>query len=106
LVTADGYTVRRAVEDWLTFGLTDRDEATKITNRYLCDKHVLPLLGARKLRDLTAPQVDALLVGLSGTMISRRRALALVPGLDPAEWTPRELRHTFVSLVVGCWRAA
>jgi hypothetical protein len=28
-----------------------------------------------------------------------RRALALVPGLDPAEWTPRELRHSFVSLL-------
>ena len=28
-----------------------------------------------------------------------RRALALVPGLVPAEWTPRELRHSFVSLL-------
>ena len=28
-----------------------------------------------------------------------RRALALVPGLDPAEWTPRELRHSFVSVL-------
>ena len=28
-----------------------------------------------------------------------RRALTLVPGLDPAEWTPRELRHSFVSLL-------
>ena len=28
-----------------------------------------------------------------------RRALALVPGLDPNEWTPRELRHSFVSLL-------
>ncbi len=28
-----------------------------------------------------------------------RRALALVPGLDPADWTPRELRHSFVSLL-------
>jgi hypothetical protein len=27
-----------------------------------------------------------------------RRALALVPGLDPNEWIPRELRHSFVSL--------
>ena len=59
LVTADGYTVGQAVEDWLTYGLSNRNEATKITNRHLCDKHVLPLLGARKLRDVTAPQVDA-----------------------------------------------
>ena len=28
-----------------------------------------------------------------------RRALALVPGLDPNEWTPLELRHSFVSLL-------
>ena len=28
-----------------------------------------------------------------------RRALALVPGLNPADWTPRELRHSFVSLL-------
>jgi integrase len=28
-----------------------------------------------------------------------RRALRLVPGIDPSEWTPRELRHSFVSLL-------
>ena len=28
-----------------------------------------------------------------------RRALALVPSLDPLEWTPRELRHSFVSVL-------
>ena len=28
-----------------------------------------------------------------------RRALKLVPGLDPEEWTPRELRHSFVSVL-------
>ena len=28
-----------------------------------------------------------------------RRALALVPGIDPGEWTPRELRHSFVSVL-------
>ena len=28
-----------------------------------------------------------------------RRDLALVPGLNPADWTPRELRHSFVSLL-------
>jgi integrase len=28
-----------------------------------------------------------------------RRALHLVPGIDPDEWTPREMRHTFVSLL-------
>jgi len=28
-----------------------------------------------------------------------RRALALVPRLNPDDWTPRELRHSFVSLL-------
>jgi hypothetical protein len=28
-----------------------------------------------------------------------RRALKLVPGIDPDEWTARELRHSFVSLL-------
>jgi integrase len=28
-----------------------------------------------------------------------RRALKLVPGLEPKDWTPRELRHSFVSLL-------
>jgi len=28
-----------------------------------------------------------------------RRALAQVEGVEPGEWTPRELRHSFVSLL-------
>ena len=28
-----------------------------------------------------------------------RCALKLVPGLEPEDWTPRELRHSFVSLL-------
>jgi integrase len=28
-----------------------------------------------------------------------RAALADAPGIDPARWTPRELRHSFVSLL-------
>ena len=28
-----------------------------------------------------------------------RRALTLIPDINPAEWTPRELRHSFVSLL-------
>lgn len=28
-----------------------------------------------------------------------RHALRLVPGIDPDEWTPRELRHSFVSVL-------
>ncbi|HEX6403147.1 MAG TPA: tyrosine-type recombinase/integrase [Pseudonocardiaceae bacterium] len=28
-----------------------------------------------------------------------RRAIRGTPGVNPAEWTPRELRHSFVSLL-------
>lgn len=28
-----------------------------------------------------------------------RSALEAVPGIDPSDWTPRELRHSFVSLL-------
>jgi integrase len=31
--------------------------------------------------------------------VTFRRALHLVPGIDPEEWTPRELRHSFVSVL-------
>ena len=52
VLTRDGYTVGQAVEDWLEHGLSNRDKATCEVNRHLCEKHVLPYPGARKLRDL------------------------------------------------------
>ena len=58
VVANDGYTVAQAVEDWLTYGLSNRDSATQEVNRRRCEKHVIPLLGARKLRDLKATEVD------------------------------------------------
>jgi hypothetical protein len=60
-----GYTVRLAVEDWLAHGLGRQSAATVRKYRHLCAKHVLPALGARKLRDLSASEVDQWLAGLS-----------------------------------------
>ena len=39
--------------------------------------------------------------GLDAANVRRafRGALALVPSLDPSEWTPRDMRHSFVSLM-------
>jgi integrase len=71
LLVTDGFTVRDAVEDWLNYGLTNRDPATRRTCAILCRKHVLPYLGARKLRDLSATEVDAWLVKLSTTLSTR-----------------------------------
>ena len=64
----EGYTVKAAVEDWLTYGMTRDTDATIIKYRYLCEKHIIPHLGARKLRDLTASEVDAWLARLSRSL--------------------------------------
>jgi integrase len=71
VLTRDGYTVRQAVEDWLEHGLSSRDKATRDANRHLCEKHVLPYLGARKLRDLTATEVDEWLATLATSLSTR-----------------------------------
>ncbi|MGP4105187.1 tyrosine-type recombinase/integrase [Nonomuraea sp. KM90] len=56
--TAGHDTVTTAVRDWLTFGLSGRDPQTIETKRILAEKHVIAQLGARKLRELSADDVD------------------------------------------------
>jgi integrase len=63
-----GYTVGEAVESWLRYGLTRRDENTRTNRRILAHKHVLPALGARRLTDLTAEDVDAWLADRAKTL--------------------------------------
>ena len=57
-IAPDGYTVAQAVTDWLAHGLNGRDRDTIITCTILCQTHIIPALGARKLRDLRAEDVD------------------------------------------------
>jgi integrase len=57
-LAVNGYTVAQAVEDWLAYGLNGRDPNTVKTRRFLADGHVIPALGARKLRELSAEDVD------------------------------------------------
>lgn len=52
------YTVAEAVTDWLEYGLADRDEETRKNYVSLANNHVIPDLGARKLRQLSADDVD------------------------------------------------
>src|SRR3569833_1558824 len=52
------YTVADAVRNWLEFGLTGREASTVENKRILADKHVIPELGARKLRELSADDVE------------------------------------------------
>ncbi|MER6952076.1 site-specific integrase [Nonomuraea sp. NPDC000554] len=54
----DNYTVADAVRDWLEFGLNGREASTITNRRILADQHVIPALGARKLRELSADDVD------------------------------------------------
>ena len=61
----ENYTVADAVRDWLSKGLKDRDDDTVRTNRILAEKHVTPLIGATKLKELSADDVDEWLDGLT-----------------------------------------
>lgn len=57
-VAPHNYTVADAVENWLEFGLATRDASTVSKYRILAMKHVVPEIGARKLRELSADDVD------------------------------------------------
>lgn len=71
LVDDRGYTVKAAVEDWLTYGLVRKDEETQKNCRYLSEKHIIPWLGARKLRDLKTTEVEAWLAKLAESLSTR-----------------------------------
>ncbi|GAA3925973.1 site-specific integrase [Actinomadura viridis] len=65
------YTVGEAVEYWLQHGLSGRSERTVKMNRTFAEKHVIPSLGARKLRELTAEDVDTWLTAKSKDLSTR-----------------------------------
>ncbi|MGW1705852.1 site-specific integrase [Streptomyces sp. NPDC002206] len=56
--TSASYTVAQAVNDWLDKGLKGRDETSIGTYRTLAETHITPYLGAAKLRDLDADELD------------------------------------------------
>ncbi|CDR08528.1 site-specific integrase [Streptomyces iranensis] len=70
-IAPTGYTVEKAVTDWLTYGLTEVDAATVANYTNLCGKHVIPALGARKLRDLSADDVDRWLTSKAPELSTR-----------------------------------
>jgi integrase len=69
--STENYTVKNAVEDWLAKGLKGRDEETVKTNRILAYRHVIPLIGKKKLKNLRADEVDDWLDGLTGKLSTR-----------------------------------
>ena len=65
------YTVADAVRDWLQHGLGGRDPATVETRRILAHRHVIPALGARRLVELSAEDVDRWLAEKARTLSTR-----------------------------------
>lgn len=67
-IAPDTYTVAQAVTDWLAHGLNGRDLATVTTCTTLCQTHIIPALGARRLRELRAEDVDRWLAAKAQTL--------------------------------------
>ncbi|WP_018215061.1 site-specific integrase [Salinispora vitiensis] len=67
----DGHTVADALNDWLTYGLTQQSENTKSNYTTLVRSHIISDLGARKLRDLSATDVDRWLLVKSHHLSTR-----------------------------------
>ncbi|OXM69349.1 site-specific integrase [Amycolatopsis vastitatis] len=68
---AANYRVGEAVENWLTYGLSGRDPETVKNYRNLANVHIIPNLGKRKLRELSAGEVDEWLTDVA-TRVSTR----------------------------------
>ena len=58
------YTVRQAAQDWLTHGLDGRSPKTITKNQNVLEP-ILKIIGARKLRDLTAADVRQALAAMA-----------------------------------------
>jgi integrase len=67
-IAPTSYTVADAVTDWLAYGLGGQSTATRAKYRSLATEHVISSLGARKLRDLTAEDVDKWLANKAATL--------------------------------------
>ncbi|MFI9267816.1 tyrosine-type recombinase/integrase [Streptomyces werraensis] len=70
-IAPTNYTVKDAVTDWLAYGLVGIDPSTAKTCAILSQTHVIPSLGARKLRDLSAEDVDRWLAAKAKTLSTR-----------------------------------
>jgi hypothetical protein len=55
---ARNYTVADAVTDWLTYGLGGRSQSTVTLLTTHARNHIISVIGARKLRELSADDVD------------------------------------------------
>ena len=65
------YTVTEAVRKWLAVGLKGRAPKTIEKCRTLIDNHIVPQIGAARVRDLTADDLDEWLEGRATTLATR-----------------------------------
>ena len=70
-IAPSGYTVENAVTEWLRYGLNGRNKGTITTCTILTNTHIIPALGARKLRDLSAEDIDKWLAHKAATLSTR-----------------------------------
>lgn len=65
------YTVAHAVNDWLDKGLKGRESSSVDTYRFLAGTHIIPILGAAKLRELSADELDDWLEGRAAVLATQ-----------------------------------
>ncbi len=70
-IAPTSYTVANAVKDWLAYGLSGRDPGTISTCSILSNTHIIPFMGNRKLRDLSAEDVERWLAEKAKTLSTR-----------------------------------
>jgi integrase len=70
-IAPHNYTVADAARDWLRYGLSGRSRATVEKCTILANTHIIPALGARKLRDLSADDIDQWLMEKATTLSTR-----------------------------------
>jgi len=68
---AGNYTVDNAVTYWLEHGLSGRDPNTVDMYRIYAETHIIPVLGNRKLRELTVEDVEKLLADKAAILSTR-----------------------------------
>jgi len=64
-------TVAQVVNDWLAYGLSGRTKGTVDKWKFLCRAHVILALGSRKLRELSATDVDRWLADKAKVLSTR-----------------------------------
>jgi len=78
-IAENNYRVTDAVRDWLGFGLAGRSAATIANYTTIAERHVIAQIGARRLRDLSAQDVDRWL--LTEARVVSTRTLRLMHSL-------------------------